>query len=336
MRDHRNLRLVSVLTITAALTFSVFASTALAALPTIVTGGGTSTSCDPNASVSGAEPSAVSPGGVVAFRIWARNCDTSSVQSFTLSAVTTPNASVYDPPGDAIGVIPSRAGTCAAGPSVSCSFGTFAPGDEIFVLVAFVAPSSGQTLNVDFQWKTTGQGPDPKKRSHGDTAHWLDSVDLNGTTDYSGHFAFDSSLLLVGNGTNLGNNNKQSTAVDATALAGELGTGTGTGIPLTVEDGTGLGAGCVTTSTFTCPTTFFGETSFINVGNNFVFDNAFNVTITIYKGPNANQVTGIYHGYIDENGNFQQESIASFSAQKVGVNLVLTFPSHFNGQYRGY
>jgi hypothetical protein len=354
MRDHRSFRLVSVLTITAALTFSVFASTALAALPMVVTGGGTATSCVPSASVSGAEPAAVSPGGVAAFRIWARNCDTSSVQSFTLSAVTTPNASVYDPPGDAIGVIPSR-GACATGPAVSCSFGTFSPGDEIFVLVAFVAPSSGQKLSVDFQWKTTGQAPDPNKHSHGDTVHWLDSAAINSSGNYAGTFAFDSSLLsLSDTSANLNNSNKQSTAIDAAALASELGTGYSGGIPLTVQDGPGIDTGCVNDPdaipAIVCSDlVFFGETSVVNVNDGFEFTNYFLITVTIYKGPNANQVHGVYHNWLDTDGNFQQELIEtqfpaggtpttfpSFSVEKVGQNTVLVIASHHNGPYRGY
>ncbi len=354
MRDHR-LRLVSVLTITAALTFSVFAGTALAALPNIQTGGGLVATCDTTVErVSGAVPDAVSPGGVAAFRIWTKNCDTSTIQAFTLAAATTPSASVYDPPGDAIGVIPSK-GTCASGPAVSCSFGTFSPGEEIFVLVAFVAPSSGQTLSVDFQWKTTGQGPDPKKRSHGDTIHWLDSAAINSSANYAGTFAFDSSLLsLTDTSTNLNNSNKQSTAIDAAALASQLGTGYTGGIPLTVQDGAGIDEGCVddpdATPAIVCSDfVFFGETSIVSVDNGFTFDSAFKITVTIYKGPNANQVNGIYHNWLDTDGNFHQEDITarfapggtptqipSFSAEKVGQNLVLVIYSYHNGPFRGH
>jgi hypothetical protein len=355
MREHRNLRLVSVLTITAALTFSVFASSALAALPNVQTGGGLVATCDPAVErVSGAEPTAVSPGGIAAFRIWAKNCDTSSIQAFMLTASTTPNASVYDPPGDAIGVIPST-GTCAPGPAVNCSFGAFLPGQEIHVLVAFVAPQNGQTLNVDFQWKTTGQGPDPKKRSHGDTAHWLDSVAINSSANYAGTFAFDSSLLSVSDtSTNLNNSNKQSTAIDAAALASELGTGYTGGIPLTVQDGPGIVEGCVNdpdaTPAIVCSDlVFFGETSVVNVNDGFEFANYFLITVTIYKGPNTNQVHGVYHNWLDTDGNFQQELIEtqfpaggtpntfpSFSVEKVGQNTVLVIASHHNGPYRGY
>jgi len=358
MREHRTLRLVSALTIAATLSVSMLAGTALAALPNIHTGGGVTATCDPSITpVSGAVPTAVSPGGIVGFRIWAKNCDTSTQQSFTLTAVTTPSAAVYDPPGDAIGVITSRdPGACAAGTTLNCSFGTFAPGDEIFVLVAFVAPQNGQTLSVDFQWKTTGQGPDKKGRSHGDTIHWNDSVAINSTANYAGTFIFDSSLLStpVSDVTTVNNNNKQSTAVDAAAVASQLGSGISQGIPLTVQDGDTSDPGCVddpnATPAIVCSNlVFFGETSVVNVNNGFVFANAFKITITIYKGPNPSQITGIYHNWIDANGDFQQEliettfapgttpvTIPSFSAEKVGQNTVLVIYSYHNGPYRGF
>jgi hypothetical protein len=125
----------------------------------------------------------------------------------------------------------------------------------------------------------------------------------------------------------------------------------GQGIPLTVQDGAGIDEGCIDTTdpVFVCPTTFFGETSIVNVADDFLFTNAFKITITIYKGPNPSQINGIYHGYYDSADVFHQEDITarfpaggtpneipSFSAEKVGQNTVLVIYSYHNGPFRGH
>jgi hypothetical protein len=348
MREHRTLRLVSALTIAATLSVSVLASTAFAALPNISTGGGTVTTCDPPSvtpGVSGADPASVCHGAVVAFRIWAKNCDTSTIQSLTLTAVPSPSAAVYDPPGDPIGVIPSR-GICDPGTVLNCSFGTFAPGDEIFVLVAFVTPQTGTHLDIDFQWKTTGQGPDPKGRSHGDTIHWADSVGLNSSGDFAGQFGFDSSLLNIADAS-VNRNNIQSTALDATNTQATL-------IGLTVQDGADVTPPSPVVGDCTNE---FGQWSALNVGNNRIFPagHAFKLTITIYQGPAPSQITGVCHVYLETDpsspnvNKIVAQSITTicdsatnptnapcFVATKVGLNTQLIqwfFHNGFVGRY---
>lgn len=286
MRDHRTLRFVSVLTITAALTFSVFASTALAALPNVIVGGGTSSACI-TGTTSGATPTAVSPGKVAGFKIWAKNCDSSTLSKFFLTA---PGSNAYAATWFNDGN-PNAMSSCdTTGGVLKCTFGQVAPGQTIYVTVG-ITTTSGPTESVGFEWSTSGFVLG-KNKSHGDRFEWMDQVSLNGSADFAGQFAFDSTLALITNGS-AGINNKQQTAVDASGIVSQLGQG----IPLTVQDGDSTSNFCLTPAT--CPTTFFGEWSTVNVDNGTTFGTAFKLTISIYKGPSPNQVNGIYHTWTD-------------------------------------
>jgi hypothetical protein len=332
MREHRILRLVSALTITAALTFSVFASTALAALPTVKVGGGTTSACT-TGTTSGATPSAGSPGAVAGFKIWAKNCDTSTLSKFFLTA---PGSNAYGATwfNDAN---PTAISSCdTTGGVLKCTFGQVTPGQTIYVTVG-ITTGSGPSESVAFEWSASGFVLG-KNKSHGDVFEWLDSVSLNGSANFAGQFAFDNTLAVIGNGSSLGNGNKQQTAIDATGEGA---------IPLTVQDGPNLPDTC-TGVDVVCPTTFWSEWSEVNVDNGTVFGTAFKITITFYKGPNPNQVNGVYHSWTEGPAPHEElittrfpaggtpPSIPSFSVEKVGLNTVLVIYSFHNGPYRGY
>jgi hypothetical protein len=269
---------------------------------------------------------------VAGFKIWAKNCDSSTLSKFFLSA---PGSNAYGATWFNDGN-PNAISSCDHPNGVlKCTFGQVTSGQTIYVTVG-ITTGSGPTESVSFDWSTSGFVLG-KNKSHGDAFEWKDQVSLNGSGDFAGQFAFDNTLALITNGS-VGNNNKQQTALDTTGHGA---------IPLTVLDGPNLPDSCAGVDVV-CPTTFWSEWSEVSVDNGTVFGTAFKITITYYKGPNPNQVNGVYHSWTE--GPLPHEElitaqfppggapteIPSFSVEKVGQNTVLVIYSYHNGPYRGY
>lgn len=246
----------------------VLPASTLAAIPNVQAGRGTE--ANPLGTLSGAQPTTVSPGSRVQFSIWARNDDTSTVSQFFLTETT--GRTVYSASWSKSN---GTTGSCAASTPLSCSFGQLKPGQSIDAVIVLQTPMSGASMPVNFVWSTVGIG-------HGDSFPVADSVGLNGTDDFSGRFLVSSDSPVVGN-VGVSTGNKQSTTVYSPA----------TGIGVTVQDGPGVSSACVPT------TKCFGETSDIHVGNGSAQYGQFKVVVNLHssaipKGVSANNLK-VYH-----------------------------------------
>jgi hypothetical protein len=288
---------------------------------------GTSVAALPNVEhhADPASPTTASNSAVAHFHVFAINNDTSTVSQFFLFATTT---------GSVRSATPS-VGNCTQSGALSCVFGQFRPGDRIDVFVDFNTAASGTTGDVKFDWNSTGTPPDKKGRSHGDNFEDIVALPLNPSNDFRGTYVADSSLTIVANGNSLGNSNKQATIVVSPV----------TGIPITVQDGSFIPCEGVNV---TCPTTLFGETSQLNVGDGGSFG-LFPVTLQLYKpGVNPSQVNGIYHQWTDTAGDHDELITAHcptdvtptdqcFTATKLGSqNLQIVVWLLHNGHVGGY
>ena len=225
-------------------------------------------------------PAFVSYGGLAAFHMIATNSGTTSNIS-QLYLTETGGYSVF-------GVVTST-GTCTTSGQLECSFGSLAPGQSVEITVALTMPSSGTTANVDFEWATTGYVLGGNQ-SHGDLFSAKYPIALaSPDSDQAGSYIWNASQTAVEDGTTLSRGNRQSTGVTVNVLNG----------PVSVQDGSGLSFTCLTT----CPSSFFGEWSELNVNNGQVFGSPFQVVITQYRpGVNANAVNGVYHQWTDGTG----------------------------------
>jgi hypothetical protein len=220
--------------------------------------------------VTGAQPTTVTPGAYVQFRIWARNYDTSTVSQLFLTE--TLGATVYSASWSRSD---GTAGTCPASNPLNCSFGQLKPRQSIDAVIILQTPAAGTSMPVNFVWSTVGLG-------HGDSFPRTDSVGLNGTGDFSGRFLLSSDVLPVGD-AEVTATNQQSTVVFSPT----------TGIGVSVEDGPGVSSACVPASK--C----FGQTSDIHVGNGSGQYGQFKVVLNLHsseipKGVNANSLV-VYH-----------------------------------------
>lgn len=226
---------------------------------------------------SGPVPGTVAPGEPVAFTVYARNDDTSTVSQFYLRDLTA---------GTVLSATPSK-GSCQQTEPLDCSLGQLKPGVTVSVLVVYLAPASGSSMPVTWVFSTTGLGsggPD-SDNSHGDEFPTSSSVSLNASADFGGRYVNTNSQTTVQNGQTLGPSNKQSTIVFSPE----------TGIGVTVEDGPGAGGDGGCGSGATC----FSETSAINVNNGASYENGFKVVVNLHSsqipsGVNANNLV-VYH-----------------------------------------
>ncbi len=305
------------LSVSLALGLIAVPATSLAALPLVHTGWGT----DSNAAVpptTGATPLTVKPGEPVAFQIWARDDDTSTISQFYLSELsvgTFLSATWTKSTG--------QSGTCAPASTYICSFGQLKPTVTVYVTAVFKkTPTSGLSMGVDFAFSTTGSGVSiTGDNSHGDTFPISDSVALNSSADFGGRYITGSTLTTVQNNLTLGSGNKQSTIVFSPV----------TGIGVTVEDGPGVGSGCP--STAPC----FGETSEIHVGDGSSQYGQFKVVVNLFSseilsGVNANNIV-VYHNGVAITTICAKAPVADcYSVAKVKWGLQVTIWLHQNGK----
>ncbi len=241
----------------------------LAATPDVEVGFGTEAT---PLTVTGAEPTTVSPGARVEFSIWARNDDTSTVSQFFLTETT--GRTIFSASWSGSN---GTSGSCPTTTPLSCSFGQLKPDESIDAVIVLVTPTSGLSMPVNFVFSTVGIG-------HGDSFPVPDSVGLNGTDDFEGLFLITSDSLEVGN-VGVGPTNKQSTIVFSPT----------TGIGVSVQDGPGVSSACVPV------TKCFGETSDIHVGNGSTQYGQFKVIVNVHssaipRGVNANNLTVFHDG----------------------------------------
>jgi hypothetical protein len=311
-RVSRNLVSLS-LSISLALALIAVPATSLAALPLVHTGFGT----DSGAAVqptTGAIPPTVRPGEPVAFQVWARNDDTSTVSQFYLKAATAgtlTSATWHKSSG--------QSGTCVGTSTYDCSFGQLKPQVTVYVTAVFTTPTAGSSMGVNFVFSTTGLGSGTGDNSHGDTFQIPDSVALNSDADFGGRYITGSTLKTVQNDQTLGSGNKQSTIVYSPA----------TGIGVTVEDGPGVSSGCASGC--------FGETSEIHVGNGSSQYGAFKVVVNLHSseipsGVNANNIV-VYHDGVAITTTCGKTPVADcYSVKKFSWGLQVTIWLLHNGK----
>lgn len=350
---HRIPRIVGALGLAISLTAGLL-GTAVAAVPDVMYGSGpvgaAPQACDltpPDPTVG--LPGTVKPGGDVAFFLWARDCDTSTISQFYLTA-STDFGNVAQATFTIVRADGSQhAGTCPTSNPLNCSFGQIKPGDTVYAAVVFATPSTSGTgtLNGTFTWTTVGLGSVSGDNSHGDAWVQQGSVNTNSSPDFAGTYVLSKKAFTLSNDP-VGPGNAQSESIK----------GTFANKPVTVEDGAlfmppGL-LDCGLTLTQAECDAFnsgqFGEWVSANVNNNEVFTTAFTITIyidasTIPNGVNKNNLT-IYHQWYDTvSQSWQDESIGS-SCKRAGVPCrdvtagktvwTVVIQTFHNGNFRNY
>ena len=107
--------------------------------------------CQSVGDASSAEPTTVSPGSRVQFRIWARNDDTPSTVSQALTE-NTPRT-VYSATWTSSN---GTSGTCATTTPLSCSFGQLKPQQSINAVIVLQTPTTGTSMLANFAWSNGG------------------------------------------------------------------------------------------------------------------------------------------------------------------------------------
>jgi hypothetical protein len=265
-------RLLAALSLAIALAAATFS--AAVAKPAPLTAGGDNLS-----------PAFVTPGGLGGFHVFATNTGGSNISQLFLSGPAAygvfGSEATFTPSGGSPISINSA---CPQRGQLLCTFGALRPGDRVDVTVALILTGSGNASG-DFTWSTTGF-VSGGNQSHGDAFSTPFNVTLaNG--DQAGSFVWDSNQSDFSNDTNINNSNKQSTSVSVNVVRG----------PVDLSDGQGIFT-CQGLDGYTCPTSFFGQPSTLDINNGEVFDQPFRVVITMYRpGVNASQVHGVYHAY---------------------------------------
>lgn len=276
----------------------------------------------------------VTQGQVAAFHVIATNPSTNTSNISQLFLTERSGASVY-------GISPAGGdrGGCTTSGQLLCSFGALRPGQTIEFTVALTAPTGSGTWHVDFEFSSTGYVIG-KNKSHGDLfiqMYDLTTPSTGSTVDTAGTYVWDTAHQSFHNGLALGATNKQSTSV----------TVFDTTFPASAADGSTLTFVC--DQNLTCPGTFFGQVSQIDVDNGA--NHTIHVVMQLYKpGKNPSQVSGIYHQYTDSSGNLVDETITTvcdsasapstipcFLATKLGSNnLQLDVWITHNGKLGGF
>lgn len=315
---HRIPRLVGALGLAITLTCGTLAGSALAAPAPLDLSG------------QNLSPAFVSNGALAAFTVTATNKGPSNISQLYLTGPA--DAPVYGVEAFAtVNLVDvPLSGVCTTSGQLLCSFGAVNALDSVTVTVAVTAPSKGTSWTADFEWSTTGY-VSGKNNSHGDAFPYTFPVTLSSDKDHAGTYVWDASQTQVQD-TGIGHNNTQSTKVKVNV----------TRIPLSVQDGSAIT--CVGYDV-SCPTTFFGETSVVNVDNDTFQDNLFVIVIQIYHGPNANKVNGVYHSWYAGGNHDEYIGLCTTSTptspcvqpqNMQGGNLQLTIYTYHNGNYRGY
>jgi hypothetical protein len=267
MRDHRSLRLVSVLTITAALTFSVFASAALAGTPAGWSAAAVAT------------PTKVSANDTAGFKVTFTNSGPSNISKLFLVA----SAEGF------VEASPSQ-GQCNSTGPLWCSFGAVNAGATITVTVVYATGTASKSVN--FEFNTTGVAADRNNKSHGDALRLPTTTALVSTSnrDFAGRFVGTDGNQTVLDDPNLTNKNQHSTQVNAPVDF----------IPVTVEER--LAGDFTCPSGISC----FGQWSVVNVNNGFPYPQGFTILVGLshFEIPQGVDETNLNFVHLNEDGTF--------------------------------
>jgi uncharacterized repeat protein (TIGR01451 family) len=280
---HRNFRVLGALVLAATLLMTTLAGTAVGSTPKW------------EASLV-ASPAKVTAGDAVQLIASFRNQGPSNISQLFLT-LPTPSNTTYVP-----GSLAFPSGVSCQEPTattpLTCSYGAVTPSTTSTVVTAVYLTAADQTsASTTALWSSTGVTSSDGGTSHGDSLSRPVSITLvpfTTTQNFAGRFVRTASEFTVGNGNSLSNSNKQSTQVTVQIF----------GIPVTVEDGSFIKCGGYNV---TCPTSFFGETSQIEVANGAL--TPIDVRIVQYKTVNANKVHGVYHSFVGTDGLNHDENI---------------------------
>jgi hypothetical protein len=276
MREHRNLRLVSVLTITAALTFSVFASAALAGTPA-----GWSASAV-------ASPAKVSANDTAGFKVTFTNSGPSNISKLFLVA----SAAGF------VEASPSQ-GQCNPTGPLWCSLGAVNAGTTVNVTVVYATGTANKS--VDFEFNTTGVAADKNNKSHGDALKVVPTTTALVSTsnrDFAGRFIGTNGNQTVLDDPKLTNKNQHSTQVNAPEDF----------IPVTVEERLAGAFECPSTVEGFDPSSCFGQWSVVNVNNGSVYTQGFTILVGLshFEIPQGVDETNLNFVHLNDDGTFDR------------------------------
>lgn len=348
----RSTRVIASLIIAASLLTASFATT-FGAVPNLGVGGGTNTSLFNATGVTGATPTAVTPGKVAGFYLFAENRDAANVSSFFLTASTV---ATVTPEGALWSNFPNGPWTsCETSPSLKCTFGEFSSGEKIYVIAAYNLPTATSTSRtncltdpnrqtqpansygvnptgaswvcVDFQFGATSGFVPGKNKSRGDAYHWFDAVNTDTGADQEAQFPFcdfsstaacDPSLLTVSNTQSLGKANPQWTQVQVPNDRAVFNTAQN------VADGAKVPQTCPGNTT-QCAAAFLGQWSQVDVNAGQDLNTAWiQIDIGVY-GVSANKISTVFHFY-QSNGAWLLETIDDRCANSNGPGPVTSDP----------
>jgi hypothetical protein len=350
----RSTRVVASLIIAASL-LTASLGTTFGAVPKLGVGGGVNTSFFNATGVTGATPTAVTPGKVAGFYLFAENRDSANVTSFFMTATA---AATVTPKGALWSNNPSGPWTrCETSPILKCTFGEFSSGEKIYVIAAYTLPDtpSQSTTNcftdpgrptlpansygvnptgaswecVDFQFSANSGNVPGKNKSRGDAYHWFDVVNTDTGGDQKAQFPYcdfsldtvacDPSLLTISNDQSLGKANPQWTKVQVPNDRVVFNAAQN------VADGTRVLQTCPGTPA-QCSTAFLGQWSQVDVNSGLDLNTAWiQIDIGVY-GVSANKITTVFHFYKDIAGALQLETIDDRCTYSTGPGPVTADP----------
>jgi hypothetical protein len=283
-------------------------------------------------------PAFVSGSGLAGFHVFATNTGGSNIAQLYLSETTGYDVyaveATFTPNG---GTATDVSAACPQRDQLKCTFGQLRPMDRVDVTVALKMPDSFSNAPIDFEWSTTGFVTGTGNNSHGDAFGTKFTI-AGATGDEAGSYVWSGNQTDFANNTTINNGNPQSTSVTVSVTRG----------PVSLSDGLGQLV-CQGLDGHTCPTSFFGEASNLDINNGEVFDPPFRVVITMYRpGVNANQVHGVYHQYTNGTANHEDNiqttcpatgtpTSECYTATKLGTqNLMLVVYLFHNGRINGW
>jgi len=368
MTVSRRLRIAQAVLISALLVVGT-STTALAANADVRVGGGIA----PGTYNRSVTPPFVSTGKVAGFYLWAQNADTANLSTFFLTAqtdATLVGAYWWVPSADP-SVTPDYNPCGTMNGALDCEFGTFGSGATVQVLAAYTmtksstancGPSGSYTPGqgvaaqcVHFQWGShSGFVPDKKNHgnnSRGDAFDFYDYASFISSADEAAGFPFcnkgvlgacDSSSLLSIADQATSRTNLQSTKVTAPRQALNSSYSTSA---LHVADNVAFDCAGLT-GLSECSLADIGQWSQIDVNSGQEFpDSWVEIEVGIY-GTNANQISVVYHFWLDASNVWQVETLsacssvsdpapggatACFVASGHGQQATVIFWTHHNG-----
>jgi hypothetical protein len=336
-------------------------ATTFGAVAAVGIGGGTNTALFNATGVTGATPTAVSPGKVAGFYLFAKNNDSANLSSFFLKASTSAD---MKPTGALWSHSLSGPWTqCPITGGLNCSFGAFNSGDTIYVVAAYTLPSSPSTSKtncftdpdravqppnsygvnptgatwecVHFEFSADSGYVTGKNKSRGDAYHWFDAVNTDTGPDQQAQFPFcdfssdaacNPSLLTISDDQSLGKTNPQWTKVQVPNDRLVFNTAQN------VADGTKVSQTCPTGFPTECSTAFLGQWSQVdvNAGQDFLDGTPWVVIDIGVYGVSANKISKVFHFYKDSAGVLQVEVIDTPCAESSGPTDSSGDPSLLN------